>query len=67
MWTHFLLIYEPYIAEPSIFPTLGINILMWNCVVISTHCETELSETPYRTVAHVMVHLQNDENVGKLN
>lgn len=29
MWLHFVLIYEPYTAEPSIPSAPGMNVLMW--------------------------------------
>lgn len=45
MWPHFILIYEPYIAQLSISPASGINISMWNGMVRSTRCEIELPKT----------------------
>lgn len=63
----FALIHEAYTAEPSIFPALGIKILMINYTAISTHCEIQLPETQYRAVAHITVHLHKEANVGMLN
>ena len=63
----FALIYEANTAQPTISPALGINILMYNYAVISTHCEIKLPGTLYRAVAHVTVHLHNEANAGMLN